>query len=133
MTTREKGKLEQELVTNYASVEYLCKDVKARKGIVWVASLRDGKESPKSTKKESEPPKFWNQDISKWEQKLILANKLRLEEMKKIKTGYSLSLGSTQNCTESKILTRFSIVDPILLKGNTSPVTFVLKLSMSMQ
>eukprot|EP00826_Nyctotherus_ovalis_P027998 TRINITY_DN2198_c0_g3_i2.p1 TRINITY_DN2198_c0_g3~~TRINITY_DN2198_c0_g3_i2.p1 ORF type:complete len:181 (-),score=50.52 TRINITY_DN2198_c0_g3_i2:538-1080(-) len=130
MTVR--GKLEQEQVPNYGAVEFLCRDVRASKGVVWVSSLRDGKDSPRNASKEAAPPTFWTQDISKWQQKLALANQLRLEEMKKIKNDYSLSLRNTQNCMESTILTRFSIVDPILLKGNTSTVFFTVINSMNM-
>jgi len=128
MTAKERGKLEQELVPNYSSVEYLCKDVKASKGVAWVTSLRDGKESPRSAKKDPEPPTFWSKDIDKWQKKFKSANKLRLEELKKIENDFSLSLRSTKDRTRS---TCFSVVDPILFKGNTSLVFFIKEYSTS--
>lgn len=111
-------------MANYNSVEYLCKNVKAKAALSWVVALRNDKQpqSPKSVKSNGDPPRFWADDMDKWEKKLQLANKLRIEEMKKIKNNFNYSLDDGEDCVESKVLTRFSTIDAVLLKGNTNPV-----------
>eukprot|EP00826_Nyctotherus_ovalis_P031302 TRINITY_DN2499_c0_g2_i1.p1 TRINITY_DN2499_c0_g2~~TRINITY_DN2499_c0_g2_i1.p1 ORF type:complete len:135 (+),score=10.86 TRINITY_DN2499_c0_g2_i1:225-629(+) len=110
---------ERRRVLSYSDIEYLCKHVKAKKGISWILSLRDERVafSPVKRQRDARPPNFFDNDMNKWKQRLGAANKSRAEMMQMIKNNYSFA-----DSLNNSAMSPFSTIDPILLKGNTSPV-----------
>ena len=104
---------------SYSDIEYLCKNVKAKKGIPWIISLRDGKMPDKFIGKQTEaiPPKFWEDDIEKWNKRVSKSNQFRIKEMEGYKTSFSFE---PKNFSSKHGL--YSTIDSILLRGDISPV-----------
>jgi len=123
MNKSEEGnnnKVESKRILSYSDIEYLCKNVKAKKNIHWILSLRNERSICTSLRKNAHPPNFFNDDMIKWQKRFETVNKLRKEERNKIKNSFqfedSFSSAKKQNSSS------FYIIDSILLKGNTSTV-----------
>ena len=120
-------KLEKNMLLNYSAYEYLYRNAKANKGLLWIVSLRNNRTpfSHFGNSTHTTPPRFWKEEMSKWEKKLNLGSKLREEELKKYKTN--LYFDNSKETLKSTVLSPFSTIDSILLKGDSSPV-FLAKL-----
>ncbi len=68
------------------------------------------------------PPKFWDSDMDKWKQKFEECNRSVEDDEKKIARSYHYRFWPSMMGTSAKSVSKFSTVDPILLKGNSGEV-----------
>ena len=73
------------------------------------------------------PPAFWEKDMEKWKKKFEDSNKKTIDAMQKIQRSYHYNFfvpaeEEKKENPKAKSYSRFTTVDPILLKGNTSTV-----------
>ena len=114
------GKIERQVLLNYSTVEYLCKNIKARRGLSWILSLRKKSTPLPPLRKEAQPPGFFDKDVENWKSKIATSNKEVLEDLRRVKKNYHVAVA--EEATSGRYYSKFSTVDPLLLKGNTSDV-----------
>ena len=89
----------------------------------WVVSLRKSRITKSSAVDKKVEPKFWRDDMEKWKNKFVLANKNDIEDIERIKKHLYISTKDKMlDKSKAKSLARFTTIDSVLLKGNSSPV-----------
>jgi len=129
-------KMERQVLLNYSTVEYLCKNVKAKRGLSWILSLRNERIPLPPLQKlgEIHTPAFFEQDMERWKAKFEESTKKTKDYLAKVNRYYHIDLNSSK-AAANKTYSKFSTIDSELLKGNSSPVSSyasLINLSMNM-
>ena len=112
--------VKSKMVATYSDIEYLCKDINGSKAVNWAVSLR--KKVPLLNLTKSQPPSFWDDDMERWKKRFQLTNTQELNDIKHIRDSYYVCFHERPKILS---LSKFSINDSILLRGNASPVSIL--------
>ncbi len=112
---------------NFNAVEYLCKNLRARRGMSWVLSLRQ-RIALDSTKPRfssahisirengrGDPPTFYSKDISGWMKRFESTNKSIEEDRENVARKFHYSFPRAE-----KTSTSFSTLDVLLMQGKNA-------------